>query len=469
MERVVRLENFGHSFAAPGFVYRPTHPEQVEEIFAAAGQNGLHVGLRGAGRSYGDAATNTGEIVMDMQRMNRILDWDPDTGVIQVEPGVTIGQLWEYIIEDGWWPPVVPGTMAPTIGGCLASNVHGKNNWKAGTIGEHVLSFSALLPSGQQVTCSPTKNKELFYAMIGGMGILGVFVSIRMQMKRIYSGDLEVYAWAEPDLERSLAALDEAKDSDYVVGWVDATPRRSRLGRGQMHTARYLEEGEDASPLRSFRPQHQILPDTILGLVPKAVTWRFMRPVMNNLGVWAGNTGKYLMNRTLGNHKRYLQSLVAFNFLLDYVPDWERAYGPGGLIQYQSFLPKETAHDAYAGMLQLCKRRRLPSYLGVIKRHRPDDFLISHSLDGFSLALDFPVSKRSRTRLLQLLTDLNQIVLQAGGRFYFAKDSSLNPTEVSQYLGQKTIAAFRRIKERVDPEGLLQSDLYRRCFTDGVG
>jgi decaprenylphospho-beta-D-ribofuranose 2-oxidase len=466
LERVRRLENFGHSFSSPAFVYSPTNTEQVEEMFHTARQKGVHITMRGAGRSYGDAATNTGEIVLDMQRMDRILSWDSQSGIVDAEPGVTIAQLWQNTLSDGWWIPVVPGTMAPTLGGCLASNVHGKNNWKEGPIGEHVLSFSALLPSGEVVKCSPTQNEELFYSMIGGMGILGVIISIRMQMKRIYSGDLEVFAWAEPDLRHALEGLDEAKDNDYVVRWVDGTPNGKKLGRGQLHSARYLDEGEDPPQAHTLRPEHQILPDTILGLIPKAVTWRFMRPVMNNLGVWVGNTGKYLINRTIGHRKRYRQSLVAFNFLLDYVPDWERAYGPGGLIQYQSFLPKETALDAYAEMLALCKRRGLPSFLGVIKRHRPDNFLLTHSLDGYSLAMDFLVSDRNRSRLSRLTSDLNKIVLLAGGRFYFAKDSTLNPDEIMQYLGEKTVSDFRKLKARVDPDGLLQSDLYRRCFSN---
>jgi decaprenylphospho-beta-D-ribofuranose 2-oxidase len=117
-------------------------------------------------------------------------------------------------------------------------------------------------------------------------------------------------------------------------------------------------------------------------------------------------------------------------------------------------------------MLALCKRRGLPSFLGVIKRHRPDNFLLTHSLDGYSLAMDFLVSDRNRSRLSRLTSDLNKIVLQAGGRFYFAKDSTLNPDEIMQYLGEKTVSDFRKLKARVDPDGLLQSDLYRRCFSN---
>ncbi len=462
-QHLAGLENFGHSIRRPVYLFRPTRVEQVAELLELANKEEVLVGLRGAGRSYGDAALTGGGIVLDFGRMNRILDWNPETGVITVEPGVTIEQLWRHILEDGWWSPVMPGTMFPTIGGCLGANVHGKNNWKAGTMGEHVLSFNALLPNGEEVTCTPTENEELFHSIISGMGLLGVFTSITMQMKKVYSGNLDVNAWAEPNMKRMLAATDANKEEDYIVGWVDSTTRLG-LGRGQMHSARYLAEGEDANPAQTLNPNSQDLPDTIMGLVPKSMVWRFLQLGLNNPGAWAGNLAKYFLNRTVGNNKQYIQSLVAFTFLLDYVPNWERAYGKGGLIQYQSFMPFDSAEETFTRILRHSQQRGLPSYLGVMKRHRPDHFLFSHAVDGFSLALDFKVPPRKQARLVKMLGELNQIVLEGNGRFYFAKDSALTPDVVRAFLGEETVKKFQALKARVDPQQLLQTDLYRRCF-----
>jgi FAD/FMN-containing dehydrogenase len=160
----------------------------------------------------------------------------------------------------------------------------------------------------------------------------------------------------------------------------------------------------------------------------------------------------------------FRQSHAAFHFLLDYVPNWELAYGRGGLIQYQSFLPKESAEAAWREMLALSLKRGLPSYLGVTKRHRPDRFLLSHAVDGFSLALDFKVTNTNRARLSQMLQEFDRIALEAGGRFYFAKNSETSPESTLRFLGQETVAEFRRLKKRCDPDGLLESDLYRRVF-----
>ncbi|HUF37545.1 MAG TPA: FAD-binding oxidoreductase [Anaerolineales bacterium] len=441
----------------------PTSVEQIAEVMQTARRHGGTIALRGSGRSYGDAAVNAGGIVVDLRSMDRVLEWNPETGVIAIEPGVTIGKLWQHILPDGWWPPVVPGTMHPTIGGCLGMNIHGKNNWKAGTIGEHVLSFDLLKADGSVFTVTP--EDDLFRFVIGGLGLLGVIVRVTMQMKRVYSGYLDVRAWAEPDLAGMLRATDESKDEhNYVVGWIDCTVGGRALGRGQMHTADNLKAGEDADPERSLQIEHQVLPDRLFGLVPKAILHRLMAPVLNNLGVRAVNLAKYTANRTIGNHKRHRQTHVAFNFLLDYIPNWELAYGAGGMIQYQCFIPKETAYDAFADVIRRALKHGLPNYLGVLKRHRPDRFALSHAVDGFSLAQDYRVTRGNRARLKKLVQELDEIVLQAGGRFYFAKDSTLRPDGVRRFLGEETVTEFKRLKVELDPEGLLETDLYRRCF-----
>ncbi len=464
-DQLARLQNFGRSIGSTAYVYRPTQVEQLAELFELAARQGFTVGMRGAGRSYGDASLNAGNVVLDLRRMNRVLEWNPETGVIRVEPGVTIQQLWQTTLEDGWWPAVVPGTMFPTLGGCLAMNIHGKNNYMAGPIGEHVLEFTALLPTGEPITCSPQAKADLFHALISGMGLLGVFTSITLQLKHIYSGNVWVQAWATPSLRRMMADFEPIKaESDYLVGWVDGTAGGSALGRGQIHRTLYLSPGEDAVPTQTLKADYQILPDTFFGLVPKSSLYQLMRPFMNNWGVALVNTGKYWSSRLLSHHTKYLQSLVAFNFLLDYVPNWEKAYGSGGLIQYQAFIPKATAADAFADILRLTQKRGLPNYLGVLKRHRPDKFLLSHAVDGYSLAMDFRVTHGNRPRLQNMADELTEMVLQAGGRFYFAKDSLISAAAAARFLGEDTLSRFRQFKAQCDPQNLLQTELYRRLL-----
>lgn len=180
---------------------------------------------------------------------------------------------------------------------------------------------------------------------------------------------------------------------------------------------------------------------------------------MINPGVWLVNTAKYIAGMRAG---KYPQSHAAFHFLLDYVPDWELAYGRTGLIQYQSFIPKETAAAAWREILSLSQKRGLPSYLGVTKRHRPDKFLLSHAVDGFSLALDFKVTTGNRARLSSLLQELDQIVLEAGGRFYFAKNSETMPETARRFLGEETVERFKALKN-----GLTQPTCSNQTSTGG--
>ncbi len=463
-ERWQRSWNFGRSLWRPAWVIRPTREEEIAEILQWAAARGWTVALRGSGRSYGDAALTEGHILLDLSRMNRILAWDPERGRLTVEPGVTVAQIWRYTLEDGWWPPVVPGTMHPTVGGMLAVNVHGKNNWQAGTLGEHVRSLRLLLPTGDVVTLRARRDDEALRAVIGGLGVLGVITRVTLQLKRVYSGDVEVRAWAAGNLRQVLEDIDVAKDAyEYVVAWVDGLASGRALGRGQIHVARHLEPGEDPVPARTLRVAHQELPDTLFGVFPKRMMWWLMRPWMHNPGVRFVNLGKYLAARTLAHKKVYRQSLVAFNFLLDYIPGWERAYGRGGLIQFQVFVPKARALDVFTEMLRYSQRTQ-PSYLVVIKRHRPDAFLLSHAVDGFSMAMDFPVRAGNTKVLGRMLTYFHRLVLDAGGRFYFAKDASLTPEVARAFLGDEALRKFFRLKAQWDPQHVLQSALYRRVL-----
>ena len=454
------FENFGHSLKVPSYRIPVKNSEDIYEAFQLAKKHGLTVTARGTGISYNDVSLNGGGIVLDMTGMNQILEWDPTTGLVRCESGVTLEQLWKKVEPDGWWPPVVSGTMKTTLGGCLSANIHGKNNFKVGTIGEHVVEFTAMTPTGALVTCTPKKNADLFYAMISGLGMLGVFISVTMKMKRIYSGLISVDAWHVKNLNHQLSSLlEHAPDHDYIVGWLDTTAHGKNLGRGQIHAATNLKEGEDPDAQKTIQLSYQHLPDRLFGVMPKSLLHYFMNPFLNNLGVWGINTAKYIT--ALRDHT-FRQSHAEFHFLLDYVPDWERSFGR--LIQYQSFLPKETAEGAWREMIELSHQRGVPSYLGVTKRHRPDQFLLTHAVDGFSLAMDFRVTDRNRAKLSALLQEFDRIVLDAGGRFYFAKNSETSAESTRRFLGDETIAKFKKLKKRCDPSGLLESDLYRRIF-----
>ncbi len=455
---------------AAGYVFRPTTLEGIHSAFDAAEAAGVPVTLRGAGCSYGDAALNPEAVVLDLSRMTRVLAWDPASGVIDVEPGVTIRGLWRYVLGDGWWPPVVTGTMEPTIGGCLAMNVHGKNNWGRGTLGDHCLELDLVLPSGERRTVHRDAGGEIFRAVIGSFGQIGVIVRARLKMKKVASGLLHVKAVAAPDLETMLRLADDAKDDwEYVVGWVDAFTSGRRLGRGLLHFARHLEPEEDPAPAQSLRADCQDLPDALFGGFPKSAMWRLIKPFTNRPGMRWINRAKYLSGSTVGNGAEYRQSLAEFSFLLDYVPNWKQIYLPGGLIQHQSFVPVDGAESVFRGQLETCRRRGQPSFLAVLKRHRPDPFVLTHAVDGFSLALDFPVLERRRADLWRLVREIAEPVVRAGGRFYPAKDAALPGELFRETFGDGELDRFEAVRARLDPDGRLGSALADRLLGNQRG
>ena len=464
VERLERLWGWGRTSSATSYVYRPSTPEGVLQMFELARAHGVTVGLRGAGQSYGDAALNAGNICLDLSCMKRILAWDPGQGIIQVEPGVTIEQLWQHAIEDGWWPAVVPGTMFATLGGCLGMNVHGKNNWAVGPIGEHVVEFDLLLPNGEVRRCSREHEAELFHAAIGGFGMLGCFLSVTLRLKKVHSGLLDV----EPFVARSLDEMIEVfearmRTADHLVGWVDGLARGEQVGRGVVHQANHLGPGDDPEPARTLRVDSQTLPATLIGVVPASMAWRLMRPFMNQIGLRLINGVRYRWSRATG-HRAYRQSHAAFAFLFDYIPNWNLVYGPGGMIQYQSFVPASRAARVFKMQLELARRNGLPALLGVLKRHRADPFLMSPAVDGYSLALEFKVTERNRRRLWALAAEFDALVLEAGGRLYFAKDSTTTAATVRRAYGEERIERFLALKRVCDPEDRLVTDLFRRLL-----
>lgn len=465
-DRLEWVDAWGMATRTMAHVYRPSTPDGVAEVFATARRTGRTVALRGAGCSYGDAFQNREEIVLDLSRMNRILEWNPETGEIRVEPGVRIADLWRYIVGDGWWPPVVSGTMMTTMGGCAGMNIHGKNAWLKGPFGNHVLEFDLLLPSGEVKRVSRESDPELFRGAIGGFGMLGVFLSLKLQMRKVYSGVLQVFPQRVSNFGEMAESFEEnAGRMDYMVGWTDCfAGSRRTVGRGEMHFARQLEPGEDPSAAQSLRVVRQELPDLILGILPKSLLWKFGKPMTNDVGMRLINTAKYWAQMRPGASKPYFQSHAAFHFLLDYVPNWKQCYAPGGLIQYQSFVPREHAARVFAEQIRLSHKAGIIPYLGVTKKHIADDYLISHGLDGYSMALDYPVTARNRSRLWALCHQMDELVIQAGGRFYFAKDSTMRAGTAARYLPEENLRLFAELKGKCDPDGILTSELYRRVF-----
>lgn len=464
------VEGWGMAHGGCARVLRPRSVEEVLACYRIAREEGVPLALRGSGASYGDASTSARGHVLDLTRLNRVLAFDEESGLAELEAGVTIEQLWKHSLPRGFWPKVVSGTMFPTVGGAAGMNIHGKNQFAVGTFGEQIRELDLLLASGELRTLSRERDAELFHAVIGGFGMLGAIVRVVLETKRVHSGEVLVRGIAAHDLAEMMECFEATRhDADYLVGWVDCFAREESLGRGLVHHARYLGPGEDPEPERTLRVAHQELPGRILGLFPKDQVWRVLRLLNHDAGMRLLNALKYQAGRLEGLGEPHRQAHAAFNFLLDYVPNWKWAYGRRGrrgLIQHQVFLPEASALEALRAILERSQEAGQVSYLGVLKRHRRDPFLLTHGLDGWSMALDFKVVPERREELWRHCHWISDLVLEHGGKHYFAKDLAMRPEDARRMFRAGELERFAAHKRELDPTRLFETDLSRRLFGD---
>ncbi|HEX8733462.1 MAG TPA: FAD-binding oxidoreductase [Ktedonobacterales bacterium] len=465
------LTGWGLRNVARSRVVTPRSVDELGRALAEASAAGLPACLRGGGGSYGDVALLEGGVTLDSSALTGIISWDVETGLAIVEPGVTIAQLWRRILPDGWRPAVTPGRGAVTMAGGAAANVHGKNNWRVGCFGDHVVSFELALPSGQRITCSRAERPDLFAAAIGGVGLLGAFTRLTIQTMRVSSGLVAERQTAHASLPALLDALDAARASATdLVAWVDTSARGAELGRGLLAESRDLAPGEDPHAAETMRTAWEIWPGRparLLAALPAPVIPTLARPLTRPAGVRLANRMQWRRGSAATPEWRRV-SYPAANFPLDVIPHWRDTYRPGGLIQLQAFIPTAAAREAFAELLGRAQAAGYVPALGVLKAQRASDFTLDYLLDGYSLALDFPVTRGREAGLLTLMTALNDLTLDFGGRLYFAKDSTLTSAQVRRMLPAEARARFAALKAEVDPGETLQSGLYRRALRDAL-
>jgi FAD/FMN-containing dehydrogenase len=415
-------------------VHRPKSVEELARVLAELRRRGERWVFRGAGRSYGDAATNPTGPVVELVRLNRVLSLDEATGILRAEPGADFEALWRHALPRGFWPPIVPGTMFATLGGSVAMNIHGKNGWRRGTFGEHVVEVTVLEGDGSLRRIG--KDDPAMLDVVSGWGSERPIVEIALQMKKLETGWLDIDGFTTGSLSETLSAMDAEKESwEYLVAWIDCFPRGKELGRGVVHLANYVHEEEGKPAGLTLKEQTT---GRLSDLIPKPLMLAVLRWSAFDLGMRFVNAAKFHVTR-LGGRKKTRESLVQYSFLLDFVPEWRSMYRPGGFIQYQLFVPKERALETLTEAIRLQHEHGVVSYLGVVKRHRPDRYpgptKTRYVVDGWSLALDFPVTERNAPRLIALCRAYDELLARVGGGLYKAKDCVSSVERMGARLG----------------------------------
>ncbi|HLI08129.1 MAG TPA: FAD-binding oxidoreductase [Ktedonobacteraceae bacterium] len=465
------ITNWNMTRRSPCSVFKAQDSAGIRQALTIARIEGLPVIPRGAGHSYTDAALNTGGVIIDTTSMRRILSWDPEQGILRVEPGVTLRDIVRVCLPDHWWPAVTPSTAEATIGGCVAMNVNGKNAWKCGLFGEHLLSLTVLLATGETLTLSPTTEAQLFHAFVGSAGLLGIITSITLQLQRIPSASVDMLVRTATSFREILTIFQEEQSADFLEAWVDGFATGRSLGRGFVICTRYSEMCDRKTSARGQASTvHQEVAEIQASRIPDQLKTSFIRSVSKmgrpfvKSSVYGGNSVAYQWSKCWDRKVIPDRSLLHATYYSPAAFAGYRALLPQGTETLQAFVPRDQAEVLFKKIMWHSQENHFIPIWCIVKQHRRDPFLLSYQVDGFSLELNYQIVPQMEQRLHEVLRELIELVIAAGGRFYLAKDALLTSTLYRQSMGDAVVDAFLYLKQEYDPEMLLQSDLFRRVF-----
>jgi len=396
--------------------------------------NNNEVIARGNGRCYGDASL--GEHIFSTKKLNKFISFDRLNGIIECESGVLLSDVLETSVPQGYFLYVTPGTKLISVGGAIASDVHGKNHHSEGCFSEYLLDFKLMTENGDIIICSKEENSEKFYATIGGMGLTGIILSARFKLKNIETAYIRQESIKAENLDEIFRLFDESESWTYTVAWIDCLQKgkdigRSILMRGEHAFAHELPQKFSKNPLRLKKKFSPTVPFYFPGFVLNALTVKLF-----NLLYYKRQTKKEVKN--IIDYETYFYPLDAVN-------DWNKIYGKSGFIQYQMVIPKENGKEGMKKILETIANSGNGSFLAVLKlfgKNNPEAYN-SFPIEGYTLALDFKVN----SKLKKLVEQLDQTVQDFGGRIYLTKDS-MSKSSLTDYLKNVESSKFVSLQHK---------------------
>jgi FAD/FMN-containing dehydrogenase len=414
-----------------------------QKIFSGVNSGDGGFIARGFGRSYGDASIGYQKTI-STQKLNRFLAFDEKKGILECESGVSLAEILLLVMPKGWFLPVTPGTKWVSLGGAVASDVHGKNHHLDGSLANWILSLKLLTAEGEVLFLKPEKGNKLFWATVGGMGLTGVILSVSIQLKKISSPRILQTQYLAQNLEDLFSLFEAHQTAPYSVAWIDTQARGRHSGRG------ILSIGEFEKKPNKLKVQDFLFKKVFF-------TFRFFLPsfLLNFWTLKCLNVLYFFLPRAYGKTK--VVHFDPFFYPLDVFADWNLAYGSKGFVQYQCVFPLANSLVGVKKILTICQKNGLYSFVTVLKRFgKPSQGLLSFPIEGMTLCLDFPTSEK----VLRVLKLLDEVVEEYGGKIYLAKDARLDGKLFAKL--NPNLSAFQTIKKMFDPHSKLKSYLSKR-------
>ena len=380
---------------------------------------------RGNGRSYGDSAINK-ELTLNMTKFNKFIHWDESSGELIAQSGVLLSDIIDIFLAKGWFPFVTPGTKFVTLGGAIASDVHGKNHHIAGSFGKYVNWIDLINNNNEIVRCSLSENKELFNWTIGGMGLTGIILRASINLRKIESGWIEQRNIVNSNLSETLSSFYKYKKSDYLVAWIDCLSSGKSLGRS------ILMVGEHCRNIK-FKNKSKLYPKRKKQKI--SLFFDFPSFLLNNKSVSLFNNLYFNINK---NKNLQFVDWDKYFYPLDSIGSWNKLYGKKGFFQFQCLLSEDISLKGYEIILKKIQNKSSGAFLAVLKYFGEGNTNLSFPKKGFALALDFKATKKN----IELGKELNNIVNDLGGSIYLAKDALLNKKQFSLQFNKENKKEF---------------------------
>lgn len=430
-DSILKLSGWGKYPVKETKIYVPQNIEELINII----KKGNSI-ARGNGRSYGDSSVGASRTI-HMKNFNQIISFDSNSGLLIAESGILLKDIINKFLPKGWFPSVTPGTKFVTLGGMIAADIHGKNHHKHGNFSNYVEWIDLLDSRGDIKRCSKKENTELFEWTMGGMGLTGIILSAAIKLQAVKTGWVKQKTLVAKNLDEVIDLFETSTSSTYSVAWIDCMQKKENIGRSIVMLAEHaeindLDEERKSSPFNIPKKKKIIIPIYF----PSWLLNSWLVSLFNSIFYWKNKR----------NSKEKLIDWDSYFYPLDKIHGWNKVYGRNGFAQFQCVIPLENSREGLSQLLNAIEKAGVGSFLSVLKRFGSQNGRFSFPMKGYTLALDFPINKKT----LALMDELDKITIKYNGRFYLAKDSRMSKTTL--------INSEKRLKNYQDFRNKIQSN-----------